>query len=113
MNQTRAHVVVMTTVASEVEARTLAERLVEARLAACVQIMPIRSIYTWEGRVHDDQEHLLLVKTRGEKLEALETLVREAHSYEVPEITVVPIEAGSAAYLGWIDAVVAERSAGA
>ncbi len=112
MQQTRSHVVVMTTAASEVEARTLASRLVEARLAACVQIVPIRSIYTWEGRVHDGQEHLLLVKTRGEVLEALETLVREAHSYEVPEMTVVPIEGGSAAYLSWIDGVVTGRSAG-
>ena len=109
MNHTQSHVVVMVTAGNEDEVSRLANGLVGAGLAACVQILPIRSIYTWQGRLCDDREQLLLIKTRREALEELEKQVREMHSYEVPEITVVPIELGSLAYLGWIDELVGVR----
>ncbi len=103
MQQTQAHVVVMIAVGNGDEASAIARRLVEDRLAACVQIMPIRSIYSWQGQICDDQEQLLLVKTRADVLDDLERTVRALHSYEVPEITVVPLVAGLQPYLTWID----------
>lgn len=103
MQETQAHVVVMISAPNEAEAISLARILVEGRLAACAQIHPIRSIYIWQNRLSDDQEYLLLVKTRTNLLATLETTVLSHHSYQVPEITVVPMLMGSAAYLGWID----------
>ena len=108
MQQTQAHVVAMTTAPNAEEASRLAAKLVEERLAACVQLVAIRSMYIWQGQVCDDQEHLLLIKTRADRLERLEATIQIHHSYEVPEITVVPLLSGSAAYLGWIDGIVGE-----
>lgn len=103
MQETQAHVVVLISAPNEAEAVSLARILVEGRLAACVQIHPIRSIHIWQNRLSDDQEYLLLVKTRTNLLATLETTVQSHHSYQVPEITVVPILMGSVDYLGWID----------
>ena len=106
MEHTDAYVAVMISAPNAEEAATIARALVEGRLAACVQIMPIRSIYVWQGEVCDDQEQLLLAKTRAGALDDLERTVAELHSYEVPEITVVPLVSGAAAYLRWIDGLV-------
>ena len=96
--------VVLTTVSSLEEARRMASSLVEQRLAACVNILNgIQSVYRWQGAVEESSEVLLLMKTRVEKLEALEAAVRSLHSYEVPEFLVLPANGGSSAYLKWID----------
>jgi len=85
------------------EADTIAEALVGAELAACVQIAgPITSVYRWQGEVERAEEWLLLAKTTPARYEALEAAIIEAHSYDVPEIVAVPIERGSAAYLEWL-----------
>lgn len=94
----------MTTVSSEADADKLANILVTAKAAACVQIMPIRSCYMWDGKVTNDAEYLLLVKTRADLHERVAGLIKQNHSYELPEIISLPIAAGSASYLDWIDA---------
>ncbi|WP_293130817.1 divalent-cation tolerance protein CutA [Microcoleus sp. bin38.metabat.b11b12b14.051] len=94
--------VVLVTAASEAEAENLAKYLVEHKLAACVSLSPIRSIYTWQGEIHAESEWQLVIKTDLAKFEALKTKIQELHSYEVPEIIAIPIVAGSQAYLNWI-----------
>ncbi len=84
-------------------ADALARRLVEERLAACVNVVPkVRSIYRWEGAVQADEEHLLLAKTHAARTEALAARVKELHPYELPEVLALPAEGGSAAYLDWV-----------
>lgn len=95
---------VMTTVASEADAETLAQAIVQARLAACVQVQAIKSFYVWNDAPCATPEWLLLIKTRVGHYPALEVFIRERHSYEVPEIVQLPISAGSADYLGWVAA---------
>jgi periplasmic divalent cation tolerance protein len=94
--------IVLVTPASETEAEHIAKFLVEHKLAACVSLSPIRSIYTWQGEIHSESEWQLLIKTDLAKFEALKTKVQELHSYEVPELIAIPIIAGSDAYLNWI-----------
>ncbi len=101
---TDALVVLVTTPTPE-KAAELARALVEARLAACGNVVPgLRSIYRWEGKVQDDAEALLLLKTTRDRLEALRERVLALHPYRVPEVIALPIEAGSAPYLAWIAA---------
>ena len=94
---------VLTTVSTAQQAETLARQIIEAGLGACVQIEAIRSIYRWQGALCDEPEQRLSIKTRADRFEALERFIRAHHSYETPEIVQVPITAGSAAYLQWID----------
>ena len=78
--------------------------LVEEKLAACVNITSeIKSVYFWKGKVEEDKEHLLIIKTRKDKFESLEKRVKEIHPYEVPEIVALSIILGSKDYLNWID----------
>lgn len=97
------YVQVITNTDQEEEAPQLARALLQARLAACVQIVgPITSHYWWQGELEQATEWLCVIKTRGELLEAVvETLHRE-HSYDTPEITATPIVGGSERYLDWI-----------
>jgi periplasmic divalent cation tolerance protein len=98
-------IVVFMTAASGEEAARLADLLVGAHLAACVQILPeMESVYRWEGKIERQPEVLLLVKTTRSKFEDLEREVRALHSYETPEIIAVPIVAGSTPYLEWLTA---------
>ncbi|MBX3145241.1 MAG: divalent-cation tolerance protein CutA [Gemmatimonadales bacterium] len=99
--------IVQTTVADAEQADLLARTIVNAKLGACVQVQAVRSYYTWEGTVRADEEQLLTIKTRRACYQALESLVRANHPYDVPEIIELPIAGGSAAYLGWIDDVTA------
>ncbi len=99
------HCVVMTTCPDEGEARSLARLLLERSLAACVQLRQIESLYAWEGEIHEDPEILLFIKTRADLYPEVEVAIQEHHSYDVPEIIMVPITRGSASYLGWIDQV--------
>jgi periplasmic divalent cation tolerance protein len=96
--------VVLTTVSSAEEAKRMARALVEERLAACVNVVgSVASVYRWQGAVEEASEVLLLIKTRVEKLEALEGAVRRLHSYDVPEFVILKVDGGSAAYLRWLD----------
>ena len=96
-------IVVFMTAPNEDEAAGIARALVEARLAACVNMVKnIRSVYSWQGNIEDEAEVLMIAKTRKDLFEALSEKVRELHSYEVPEIIALPIIAGSAEYLKWI-----------
>jgi|SRR5215468_3748845 len=95
--------VVLSTAGSEDEARTIAHHLVEHQLAACVNIVPqMESIYRWQGKVESAREWLLLIKTTAEKFPAVRDVIRELHSYDVPECIAIAIEDGSAEYLQWI-----------
>ncbi|BAY51783.1 divalent cation tolerance protein [Thermostichus vulcanus NIES-2134] len=94
--------VVIVTTATEAEALSLADHLVAEHLAACVQILPIQSIYRWQGAVHRDPEWQLLIKTPIALFEPVRDRLLALHSYEVPEIIALPIIAGSPAYLNWI-----------
>jgi periplasmic divalent cation tolerance protein len=98
------HVVVLCTAPDDEVAEGLATALVRRRLAACVNIVAgVRSIYRWKGKVEDAQERLLVIKTRRDQFDALRDAVAEKHPYEVPELLALPIVAGNAAYLNWID----------
>ena len=104
MDDERAeHVVVMTTTDDPEEVAALAHGLVEARLAACVQAMPIASTYRWEGAVETADERLLLVKTRADQVPVVKAFLAERHSYDTPECVVVPVIDGLPAYLAWLD----------
>ena len=94
---------VLTTVGADFDARALAHTLVEARLAACVNIIDrIHSVYRWEGRVADDGEQLLLIKTTDARVDALREELFRLHPYDVPELVVLPIESVSEAYGSWL-----------
>ena len=97
-------VVALSTVGSAEEADRLARALVERRLAACVNVVPgVVSHYRWQGELQRDEERLLVIKTRAERIEALRDALRELHPYELPELVAFEITAGSEAYLKWID----------
>jgi periplasmic divalent cation tolerance protein len=97
--------VVLVTAPDEETGRRLGGALVEERLAACVNVVPgIHSLYRWEGKVQDDAELLLVVKTRADRIEALAARVCELHPYELPEILALPAVGGSEAYLEWVRA---------
>ena len=98
-----------TTIDSRRRAQALARQLVDSRLAACVQTVPIRSVYRWKGSVQSAAEFLLIAKTRSTLAGALTRLIRTAHPYEVPEIVVTPITGGLMAYLNWIHDQTSER----
>jgi len=103
--------IALTTCGSPEEAARLAQELVSRRLAACVNVVPgVRSFYWWDNRVQEDNEVLLIIKTRVELLSQLEAVLKELHSYEVPEFVVLPIVEGSSAYLDWIDANINQTS---
>ncbi|MDO8959463.1 MAG: divalent-cation tolerance protein CutA [Rhodocyclaceae bacterium] len=94
---------VITTLPDAAHADTLAAALVEARLAACVNILaPCRSVYRWQGRIEDATEVPLLIKTTAERYPALEAAIRARHPYELPEIIAVPVERGLPEYLAWL-----------
>jgi len=101
--------VILVTAGSEAEAGKIATALVEEQLAACVNILgPIRSLYRWEGKVADDREWLLLIKTRDERFAAIEARVKALHSYQVPEVIALPIMAGAKGYMRWLRESVSE-----
>ena len=96
-------IVVYITSPGEEEAAHLAHALVQAKLAACVNMISnVRSIYSWQGTIEDDRELLMIIKTQRHLFERLAAKVREIHSYDVPEIIAVPIIEGSPDYLRWL-----------
>ena len=96
-------VVIYSTASSTDEAEMLASGLVEQKLAACVQMLPIRSVYRWKGAVEKAEEILLVIKTRKDSADRGIAWLKEHHSYEVPEAVVVDIAGGHEAYLKWIE----------
>lgn len=97
-------IVVFMTAANGEEAARLADMLVGAHLAACVQILPeIESVYRWQGKIERQSEVLLLAKTTSSRFDELEKEVRALHSYDTPEIIAVPVTAGSTPYLDWLE----------
>jgi periplasmic divalent cation tolerance protein len=102
MPQTDA-IVVLTTISGEEEAVKLIRVLLERRLIACGTVLPgVRSLYRWEGKIADESEVLVLLKTRAERVESLEVAFSELHPYKVPELLALPVTAGLARYLAWI-----------
>jgi len=96
--------VVLITASSEEEAHKIADALVTGKKAACVNIVPrVDSLFCWQDKIESARESLLLVKTRASLFPEIVSLVKEIHSYEVPEIIAVPIVAGSEDYLNWLD----------
>jgi periplasmic divalent cation tolerance protein len=99
-------ILVLTTADSSELALKIASALVENREAACVSIVPgIRSIYRWEGKVCDDAELLLVIKSSADRFEAVRSRIRQLHTYQVPEIISVDIAAGDATYLRWLNQI--------
>jgi periplasmic divalent cation tolerance protein len=97
------HLVVITTIGGEEDAEKLARGAVAARVAACAQIVgPIRSLYRWEGEIQDDAEYQVWFKTTAERYPAVEAYLKDAHTYDTPEIIALPIPFGSPEYLGWV-----------
>lgn len=95
---------IMTTCPNLELAESLASALIGERLAACVNILPAgRSIYEWQGKIEKEDEHVLLIKSRVDRLPELEIKLMELHPYELPELIAVPITEGLAPYLSWID----------
>ena len=99
------YVIVLTTLGSDIDPATLALRLVEERLAACVNVLPeMESFFRWHGAVERDRERQLVIKTRAALVPELQRRLIEMHPYDLPEFLVVPVSAGSEAYLRWITA---------
>ncbi|MFC7624546.1 divalent-cation tolerance protein CutA [Microlunatus sp. GCM10028923] len=95
--------VAVTTTDSEEEAGRIADGLVAARLAACVQVAgPVRSVYRWQGELHSEREWQLWIKTAADRQDAVIAWIEQHHSYDVPELVFLPISAGLPAYLDWI-----------
>ncbi len=98
------YIVCLVTIDDPSKAINIARTLVEKKLAACVNIIPeIQSIYSWKGKVCDEKERLLIIKTRLNMFDKLQTTIKELHPYEVPEIIAMNIEHGLPEYLQWID----------
>jgi periplasmic divalent cation tolerance protein len=97
-------IVVLTTCESQDQAEQLARRLIEDRLAACVNILPgARSIYRWKDKIEDAAEFVLVIKSRRDVFDKLRAAIARLHSYEIPEVIALPVVDGSDAYLKWLD----------
>ena len=105
--------VVLVTCSSTAEARRIARAVVDARLAACVNILPgaVTSFYLWKGKVESARERLLLIKTSRKRLAKLRAAIERLHTYDVPEFIALPIAAGSPKYLAWLEESL-EKSSG-
>jgi periplasmic divalent cation tolerance protein len=95
----------LTTAPGRDEAHQIAKLLIDEKLAACVQLLPIESFYFWRGKTQNEAEILLLVKTRSALFEPAIARIKAVHSYSVPEIVAMPFIAGFSGYLDWIDEV--------
>jgi periplasmic divalent cation tolerance protein len=103
-----AYIIVMVTTANKQEAENIAQRLLKERLIACANIIgPVSSLFHWAGKIEEAEEYLILMKSREDLFEKLAETVKAFHSYEVPEILVLPIVDGSRAYLDWLGSCLA------
>lgn len=104
MSDTQDYIIALCTCPDRESAGRIADRLVEANYAACVNIIPgLLSVYQWQQKLEHADELLLLIKTRRDRYEDMEGLIQELHPYELPEIITVSIERGLDGYLAWID----------
>jgi periplasmic divalent cation tolerance protein len=99
----------LTTTPTREEAQKIASLLIDEKLAACVQLMPIESFYVWQGKTQSEAEILLLIKTRTALFERVIARIKEVHSYTVPEIVAMPFAAGFPGYFDWIGQVTADQ----
>jgi len=98
-----SYIIIIVTTASREEAETIVQRLLEARLIACANIVgPVSSHFHWSGKIEKAEEYLILMKSRKDLFEKLSETVKALHSYEVPEILALPIVEGSKAYMDWL-----------
>ncbi len=104
------YLVVLVAAGSGEEARTITRVVVERKLAACAQILPIQSVYEWEGAVVEDDEILVLLKTHADAYSALHQCIVEHHSYDVPEILALPVQTGHDPYLQWVRETTRQRT---
>lgn len=102
-DKTSGKKIVLTTAGTKEEAENIARALLERKLAACVNVVAIDSIYRWKGKVESSPEHLLIIKTTAKAFDGVRTAIEELSTYDLPECIQLPIEAGSQAYLKWID----------
>jgi periplasmic divalent cation tolerance protein len=100
--------IVITTTSSLEEAAKISQILLNAKLAACIQVNQIKSYYTWQGNINIDDEQQLLIKCKTQDFAKIQDCIKENHSYETPEIVQIPISAGLPEYLRWIDEVTTE-----
>ena len=107
MSDPSAYGVLLATTPSREEAQKIARLLIDEKLAACVQLLPIESFYAWQGKTQNEAETLLLVKTRSALFDAAIAKIKSVHSYSVPEIVATAFTAGFAGYFDWIDDVTA------
>ncbi|MCL2312077.1 MAG: divalent-cation tolerance protein CutA [Firmicutes bacterium] len=101
--------IIITTVSNKKSAKVIAELLIQKRLAACVQMFPIESIYFWKEKICEDNEIILLIKSKSILFDKISATIKEKHEYETPEIIQVPVTAGLSSYLNWIDNFVENR----
>lgn len=101
------HIVVLVTAGGEEEARRIAQQLLDARLAACVNVIDgISSFFHWQGKQEMERESLLVIKSSSRLLSQIIETVKKTHSYEVPEVIALPVTGGNRDYLAWIDSEV-------
>lgn len=99
----RSAIMVLVTTSTQEEAERIGRMLVEAKLAACANVVSgVRSIFRWENNISVEQESLMIIKTTRNRFAELESMVRQEHSYSVPEIVAFPVVAGSESYLNWV-----------
>lgn len=97
-------IVVLSACSSAEEAYSIARKLIEARLAGCVNVIPgIRSFYRWKGAIEEAEEHMLVIKSSRPQFEALRIELEKTHSYEIPEVVALPVVEGAPNYLNWLD----------
>lgn len=97
-------ILVMSTCAAEADAERLARALLDARLAACVNVVPgVRSFYRWKGEIASEVEFMLIIKTSRDLFPALRAEIEKLHPYEVPELLALPVLAGAENYLSWLE----------
>jgi periplasmic divalent cation tolerance protein len=99
------HCIIVTSYSKARTASKIIDALLSRRLAACIQVFPVRSFYKWKGRLSRDRENLMLIKARSRDFDKIKGVILEYHDYEVPEIISVRIDKGFAAYLDWMDEV--------
>ncbi len=105
MHENSKYSVIITTCGTRESAEKIAGALLDQKLAACIQIFDVTSLYTWKGQVNKDNESLLLIKAKAELYNEIEECIRQNHTYEVPEIVQLPIVNGFSSYLQWISEV--------
>ncbi|MBD1559004.1 divalent-cation tolerance protein CutA [Vibrio sp. S9_S30] len=94
--------IVLSTVNNDMVKRKIVNSLLSERLSACIQVMPIESYYIWEGKVCQDEEQLLVIKTQSKLYKRVENTIRKLHNYEVPQVIQLPISSGLSDYLEWV-----------